>query len=349
MKLLLPVAGKSSRYPGVRPKWLLTLPNGSLMIEKALQGINCEFIDEIVLIMLNEHKKFIESDILKNCLEKITKNIKVTIFKLPAPTPSQPATIANYLRDNSQDFPFFIKDCDNYFNFKPKPSNCVTYINLSDLELVSASSKSFLVSNNFNEIELIAEKKVISDKFCCGGYGFMSSKEFLNTYQDIGGDSNENLYISHIIQKQLLMGITFHSNNAYNYEDYGTALEFQAYLNKTKSIFCDFDGVLAENSSKFANPPWQYKPIEENLKFLSNYLLNSPYSVVIITTSRPKEEENNIKTFLEQNNINCHQIITNLPHSARILINDFSKTNPFPTANSINIPRNAKNLSDYFQ
>ena len=55
MKILLPVAGKSSRYPGMRPKWLLTLPEGRLMVEKALSGINMEFVDEVVLIMLEEH------------------------------------------------------------------------------------------------------------------------------------------------------------------------------------------------------------------------------------------------------------------------------------------------------
>ena len=59
MKLLLPVAGKSSRYPDLRPKWLLTLPDGQLMIEKSLSGISKKNIDEIVIIMLEDHLKFI--------------------------------------------------------------------------------------------------------------------------------------------------------------------------------------------------------------------------------------------------------------------------------------------------
>tara|TARA_B100000886_G_scaffold337886_1_gene299560 strand:+ start:6442 stop:7491 length:1050 start_codon:yes stop_codon:yes gene_type:complete len=348
MKILLPVAGKSSRYPGMRPKWLLTLPDGSLMVEKALSGINMEFVDEVVLIMLNEHSEFIAPDFLKRSLSKTAKNIPVNIFILNSPTPSQPSTIARFLKSTNQDFSFFIKDCDNYFSYKPESENSVAYVNLADLELVAASSKSFLNSNNFDEIELIAEKKVISDKFCCGGYSFNSSTQFLNTYDEIGGDANENLYISHIIQKLLLEGITFHSKKAHSYEDYGTAIEFKNYIKKTKSIFCDFDGVLVENSSKFSSPPWQYSPINENLNFLSNYLLNSPHSKLIITTSRPNSEENNIKKFLEEFNIKCHKIITDLPHAGRILVNDFSNTNPFPTANAINISRNAKNLCDYF-
>ena len=87
MKILLPVAGQSSRYPGMRPKWLLTLPDGRLMVEKALSGINMEFVDEVVLIMLDEHTEFIASDFLSKSLAKIAKDIPVNIFILDSPTP----------------------------------------------------------------------------------------------------------------------------------------------------------------------------------------------------------------------------------------------------------------------
>ena len=62
MKLLLPVAGRSSRFPGMRPKWLLTLPNGQLMIERSLSGIDLTRISEVVLIMLKEHNKYISNE-----------------------------------------------------------------------------------------------------------------------------------------------------------------------------------------------------------------------------------------------------------------------------------------------
>ena len=41
--LILPVAGQSSRYPNMRPKWLITMPDGKLMIEKSeLNELNKE-------------------------------------------------------------------------------------------------------------------------------------------------------------------------------------------------------------------------------------------------------------------------------------------------------------------
>lgn len=38
--LILPVAGRSSRFPGMRPKWLLTMPDGKLMLEKAVERLD---------------------------------------------------------------------------------------------------------------------------------------------------------------------------------------------------------------------------------------------------------------------------------------------------------------------
>ena len=81
MKLILPVAGKSSRYPGMRPKWLLTLPNGQLMIEKSLIGLDLNETEEVVVIMLKDHETYIKKDILEsNLLQIIGDGIPLTIF-----------------------------------------------------------------------------------------------------------------------------------------------------------------------------------------------------------------------------------------------------------------------------
>ena len=348
MKLLLPVAGRSSRFPGLRPKWLITLPNGQLMIERSLSGLRLENINEIVIIMLSEHKKYINPNQIKDLISDIVSSeIKINIFELDKQTISQPETIASYLKSSNEDFSFFVKDCDNYFEFTPKPDNVVSFVELSSLNLVAASAKSYISFNKFNEIELIAEKSVISDKFCCGGYGFKSSKNFLENYNFLGGASNQDLYVSHIIQRGLLSGDTFYAYEANKYEDYGTSQEYFEYIKDIRSIFCDFDGVLVINSSKFASPPWQYKPNNDNLKSISSYLKKSPFSKLIITTSRPKNQKQNIIDFLRSYEIECIDVITDLPHASRVLINDFAKSNPYPTSQAINLVRDSTNLEDY--
>ncbi len=347
MKLIIPVAGSSTRYPGTRPKWLLTMPNGQLMIEKSLSGLDLENIEEIIIIMLREHTKYIKTKVLIDSLKNIS-NIPTKVFLIDKATVSQPSTISKYLESLSLDFEFFIKDSDNYFEFRPKPGNSVSFVNLGKLQLVDAGSKSYIAKNNFDEIEQIAEKKVISDMFCCGGYGFKSSKDFLATYELLGGDENKDLYISHLIQKKLLEGSTFHAYEAFAYESYGTLVEFKNYVKDVKTIFCDFDGVLVKNSSKFDSPPWQYIPIESNILHLEEFLSESKDSKLIITTSRPQSEEPNIKSFLKGYKIKCHSIICSLPHAKRILVNDFSKSNPYPSSIAVNLPRDSDTLSHYF-
>ena len=45
--LIVPCAGKSTRFPNMKPKWMLTHPDGKLMIEKALEGMPLKKFDRI--------------------------------------------------------------------------------------------------------------------------------------------------------------------------------------------------------------------------------------------------------------------------------------------------------------
>ena len=55
MNLLLPVAGGSTRFPNMKPKWLLTNPNGNLMIIEAIKGLDLKKYNKIYIIALDEH------------------------------------------------------------------------------------------------------------------------------------------------------------------------------------------------------------------------------------------------------------------------------------------------------
>ena len=91
MKLILPVAGSSSRYKKTRPKWMLTLPNGKLLIENSVDGFRLKNIDEIIIIALKKHLE--ENDLSKEYLINSFENkfsIKTSIHLLENPTISQP-------------------------------------------------------------------------------------------------------------------------------------------------------------------------------------------------------------------------------------------------------------------
>ena len=53
--LLVPAAGRSSRYPDLRPKWVLTHPTGKLMIDMVLEAMDYRQFDRTVITVIKKH------------------------------------------------------------------------------------------------------------------------------------------------------------------------------------------------------------------------------------------------------------------------------------------------------
>jgi len=116
--LIIPVAGKSSRYPGMRPKWLLTMPEGKLMIEKSIALFDLKKFDRVIVIALREHVKKFTSR--KTLLKLFKKNIskKVELIELNKETTCQAETVLNGILKAKLKGGIFIKDVDNIFSQK---------------------------------------------------------------------------------------------------------------------------------------------------------------------------------------------------------------------------------------
>ena len=80
-----------------------------------------------------------------------------------------------------------------------------------------------------------------------------------------------------------------------------------------------------------------------------NDLYDSGKCRIIITTSRKSSFKEVTISQLDREGIKYHDIIFDLPHAERIVINDFSKSNKYPTCSSVNIPRNSNNLKDFIK
>jgi len=343
--LIIPVAGQSSRYPGMRPKWLLTMPDGSLMIEKSVALFDLSKFNKIIIIALKQHvTKFTSQKILNNILKKnISK--KINLILLEKSTTCQAETVMRGLKLAKLKGGILIKDADNIFDQKisKKNLNQISVINTKKIDLIDAKNKSYISFDKLGKVTNIVEKKVISDYFCNGAYEFKSSIEFIKYAQNCLKISKD-VYISDVIYSMILDNHSFSYTEAFNYIDWGTLREFKNYKRKFFTIFFDFDGCLVKNSSKFSKNPWQMLPIDENLKCIRNLqkIINIE---LIITTSRPKNEKIKIVKFLKKYDIKFKDIITGLMHSKRILVNDFAETNPYPSSIAVNIPRNDTGLS----
>ena len=115
--LIIPVAGNSSRFPGLRPKWLLTMPDGKLMIEASIDTLDLLQFDRIIVVCLKEHvEKYINLESYSNALET-TYGKSFEFIILDQPTKSQSGTVYEALKRADVTKSFFIKDCDNSFKY----------------------------------------------------------------------------------------------------------------------------------------------------------------------------------------------------------------------------------------
>lgn len=340
--LILPAAGRSSRFPGMRPKWLLTMPNGQLMIEKSVSLLDMDAFDDVVLVCLREHvEKYLSGDSLQQVCADLG-HPKARPLVLDAPTASQSETVATAIRQGSIEGPIYIKDCDNEFAYRFNGGNEISVLDLNRVGLIDAKNKSYVTSDSLGNVLNIVEKQVISNKFCCGGYGFRDAAEFCRHYEQIPSVTEK--YISHVIYHMLMAGEKFAVGEADQYTDWGTVREYRHYQRSYITLFCDLDGVMFVNGSKFGANGWATEPIRENLRTIAQ-LQQQERLYLVVTSSRPRTEEGYVASRLAEHGVKVDQFVMGLPHSKRILVNDHSLTNPYPTAVAVNLDRDSEKLS----
>ena len=209
----------------------------------------------------------------------------------------------------------------------------------------AAVSKSYCKINEFGNVTAVVEKQVVSQNFCVGGYSFESSKKFIETYEAI--QHHENLYVSHVIDHMILNTGSCFSNKKCNlYEDWGTLEDWLKYKDTFRTLFVDIDGCILKNASEYFTPVWgESDPILENVNYLKS-LKSSGRVQLILTTARKEEFRKTTEDQIKNLGLEYDAIIFGLLHSKRVLINDHSKTNPFPSCLSFSIERDVGQLQN---
>ena len=346
--LIVPMAGRSTRFPNMRPKWMLSHPmSHRMMVTEAISGLNLDFFDNIYFLCLQEHEdkySFMKGFVAE--LDDAGLRAKSNIVLLPEQTDSQSETVYTFLSGYDLDGFIFIKDSDGFYRCDVEERNQVAYFDLNDMDDINARTKSYVDLDVNDVVTNIVEKKVISSTFSSGGYGFADAKEFCKTFEKLQ-DMDGECYISHIIFEMMLSGSTFYGTKTTDFKDWGTLDAWNKYKSQYKCLFVDIDGTLITNSSHHF-PPYtgSGEPIEDNIDLLAE-LHEQGKAKIILTTSRPERLRQLTIQELQTKGIPFDDLVMGLPHCQRIVINDFARSNPYPSCSAINIPRNENNLTEF--
>jgi hypothetical protein len=340
MHVVIPCAGRSSRYPWTRPKFLLTMPDGRLMFQWAAE----KYIkDNVVTFVITEqHAQEFDA---KYAIEHVYKDNPNVLIKVLADFTAGPAETAYMALKDMVGGPIIIQDCDSFFDYNiGNGDNFVCYIKLQDYpEIDYVASKGFIAINEEEDsLRNIVEKKVISENICVGAYGFSSAKEFCRTFEELRSSaSSSEIFVSHIVKKMLLNSSVFVTKQATNYFDLGTYESYVKVRNKYSTYFVDLDGVIFKNQSEHFTNNYSVRPIAIQSAVDHFLKLQRQGATLIFTTSRPNKYAGITENALRHFGFKDFRVIYGLPHSPRVLVNDVSKTNPFPSATAINPPRDS--------
>ena len=341
--VLLPIAGRSSRFPGTRPKWMLTTPTGRMLLEEALSTIADWRRRRVVIGALKPHLEELGGE--KAIRLALGDSPEIVLF--PDVTSGPAETVARMIEAAGVEGPIFIKDCDSWFQVDSNVFDNV--ICIADLRnnshVTNIPGKSFVKMDEQTLVTGILEKIVCSNYISVGGYGFDDSARFLESFKEISRFRFQTEpFISHIITESMKQGRTFKTAMVRNYVDVGTLEAWHAFREKFTVYVIDLDGVVIKNAGQYSEPLWSDAdtPIIENVEALRH--LQKEGAQFVFMTARPKKFAEKTEQFLLEHKLEWLSIVYGVNHARRVLINDFAPSNPFPSAVAVNLPRNSPTL-----
>lgn len=349
--LIIPASGKSSRFPNTKPKWLLTHPESQIMIDKILTEELVHSHDNIYITIVKKHvEKYDALQILRDVIEERKLEHKITISILDNFTSSAAETVFHTIKKHNIEGSITIKDSDCYVDFKiPKINSFILGVNIEKHNINNPSSKSYIIKDDNDIIQDIFEKRVVSKNICVGVYGFPTTNAFIDSYNALKDYTKEELYVSHVMSHFINYSDTFVQYvEAELFVDWGTINEWKEEQQKYITYFFDIDGVICKNVGKYGTKNWYNSTelIDSNVDKLLQIQKNK--GRIVLATSRDKKAVNIVIDLLSKRGINIPErdIITDCYHSKRVIVNDFAPTNPYPSCEAVNLPRNGS-IEDY--
>lgn len=216
--LIMPIAAYKPEYKTHIPRVFLIAEDGVMYCIRALKSLDIARFEHIyitILRQLDQQYALSERLLLQFRINGIT-NAEIVI--LDKATTSQPETIYQTILLKNIKGTIFVKDADCSFSGEYRDGNTITIYSLEQLDWVDPKNKSYVSVDDMSYITNIIEKRIVSHYFTAGGYSFSDASNYCRYYLKL--ESQQELYLSHIIYSMLLDGEKFRPVLATEYEDF---------------------------------------------------------------------------------------------------------------------------------
>lgn len=341
MKYLFLCAGGPHPVSG-KPTYMLTCPDGQYTMEKILRTSPVKPKDCLFAIREEDEALY---DVTRSFKELFGGEITVLPIKSDANAGPLETTVRS-IEALSLAGPLMVRDSDSFFEtaLPLNEGNYVAFANLDESSPIAARSLSFLKVSDQGIILDIQERHAISNLFAAGAYAFEEAKWIPQIYQRLLKTSPRKLYVSECIKECIFYRRdTFRAVPVSGFVDWGNERSWRDWCAPQKTYFIDLDGVLCTNGGRSFKPrQGEATPIEENIAVVRQLALRG--GQIIITTSRLESLRQLTEAQLARWKVPYAQLVMNCRHQQRVVINDYSRTNPYPSCVALNVARNSKEL-----
>jgi len=225
--LIIPCAGKSSRFLGEKPKWMLEDSKGVSMISKSTEALIGLYDKVIITVTSSQEEKF-------DCqlfLKKVFKGKTVDVCILKNDTFSASETVFETIRQKSVKGFITIKDSDCDVQFDPEEKEEYIVGKKVDSDTRRLNAKSFIIKDENDIVIDIMEKRIVSSQICVGVYSCLCD-HFERSYKNIIDSGlrlcDAEVYVSHVFSHIILKyGNIFNYVECSKYLDFGTEKEWK--------------------------------------------------------------------------------------------------------------------------
>ena len=309
--ILIPIGGIGSRFKKNgynNPKSLINI-FGKPIIYYLLKNLIIDTETLVYIAYNNEYVKYRFEDQITSMFPGI--NFK--FYHLNTNTDGAAETINIALKNIhiNYDLPILCLDSDSFYTCDIlklwNKKNAVFYFDDDCSNPIYSYLNIDIYSNKIIEIK---EKEKISNKACCGAYGFSSYYQLLHYTSKIIKENKKfknEFYTSVCIGEMINNGVIFKPVNLpkSDFHVLGTPIQLKQFYNNSPQISCltnlknnselricfDLDNTLVS----FPKIPGDYtsvEPIQENINFLK-YLKNFGHTIIIYTARQMKTFQGN--------------------------------------------------------
>jgi hypothetical protein len=259
--------------------------------------------------------------------------VETVVFEAPPVGPAE--TAAAMVARAGVAGPIVVKETDGWFAPAALPAG--DFICVADLaahpRLANLAARTFVAPDGLR----LAAGEPCSRLIAAGAWGFADAAAFADA---VGGG------FPGAVERLRAGGARFAVVPVEGFHDVGALPDWHAWRRRFRTLVVDIDGVVVRNRGPYFPPLWEEpdEPIAANVAHLK--ALAAEGAQLVFMTARPEAFRAKTEATLRSLGLSWHALVMGCHHAQRVIVNDYAPSNPHPSCEAVNLPRESPALPD---